>query len=241
MLNRDISKPLYSQIHSILVERIHSGEYGINSMIPSESALCNEFGVSRSTLRGVITQLVQVGLLYRVQGKGTFVAEPKITADTTVYVGIREQLEAQGYEVRTEVIDLIEIKAGKTIANKMGIHETDSVYKLVRVRYVKDSPLSLHISYIPKKFCSDLETQDLKNEQLCAILATEYKQVRKNVVETLESVVANADESAILQVKKGDPLLLLRDSIYNASGEMFEYSSVAFRGDRIQIQMQYKC
>lgn len=241
MLNRESSEPLYTQIQNILLDRINSEQYPANSLIPSESALCAEFGVSRSTLRGVINQFVQAGLLYRVQGKGTFVAEPKITTDTTMYIGIREQLEAQGYEVRTEVVDLQLISAGVSIARKMDIREGDKVYKLTRVRYVKDSPLSFHISYIPQKYCCDLETQDLENEQLCAILSIHYKQVRKSVTETLESVAANADESAILGVKKGDPLILLRDEIYNAKGEMFEYSSVAFRGDRHQIRMQYKC
>ena len=99
MLNRETAEPLYVQIHNILVDRLDANQYKANTMIPSESALCQEFGVSRTTLRSVITQLVQAGRLYRIQGKGTFVAEPKITADSTQYVGIREQLEQQGYEV----------------------------------------------------------------------------------------------------------------------------------------------
>lgn len=239
MLNREAAEPLYAQIHNILMDRINSGQYKVNTMIPSESSLCAEFGVSRMTLRSVITQMVQAGLLYRIQGKGTFVAEPKITTDSIMYVGIREQLEQQGYEVQTVVKDIQLINATTTIAKKMEINIGEPVYKLKRVRYVKDIPLSLHISYIPKKYCADLEKHDFQNEQLCVILNQNYKLARKSVTETLESVVANAEESALLKIKKGDPLLLLCDKIYDVYGNVYEYSTVVFRGDRMKVRLHY--
>ena len=66
---------------------------GIGDLIPSENELSKECGVSRMTVRNVITKLVQEGLLFRIPGKGTYVSEPKIIADTLSYAGIREQLE----------------------------------------------------------------------------------------------------------------------------------------------------
>lgn len=240
MLNRETAEPLYVQIHNILVDRLDANQYKANTMIPSESALCQEFGVSRTTLRSVITQLVQAGRLYRIQGKGTFVAEPKITADSTQYVGIREQLEQQGYEVRTEVLKVQIIEAEPAMAKKMELRLGEPVYKLERVRYVKDMPLSLHTSYIPVKYCEGLEHKDLKNEQLCVILSQDYHQVRAKVTETLESVTADAVESARLGIKRGSPLLLLCDKIYNVQGSLFEYSTVVFRGDRVKIRLQYE-
>ena len=95
MLDRSSSQPLYVQIRNILVSRLDSEQYRVNEQIPSEKTLCQEFGISRETLRSVLTELVREGRLYRVQGKGTFVAEPKITANAISYAGIRQQLEEQ--------------------------------------------------------------------------------------------------------------------------------------------------
>ena len=74
MLDRNNPKPLYQQLRDVLVDAIDSGRWGPNDKIPSENELSVTYGLSRMTVRSVITDLVREGLLYRVQGKGTFVA-----------------------------------------------------------------------------------------------------------------------------------------------------------------------
>lgn len=239
MLNRNIAEPLYVQVHNILLERINTDVYGVNTKIPSESELCAEFGVSRMTLRSVITELVRDGRLYRIQGKGTFVSEPKITANAGSYIGIREQLEQQGYEVKTMLLGVDNVLPSAEVAKILGLEVAEKVYVIRRLRYVKNEPLSLNTSYIPIKYCSGLEKQDFCNEQLCKILAHNYGLVRKTVNETLESVLATNEESTMLNILKGYPLLLLCDKIYDEEGRLFEYSRVVFRGDKIQINLQY--
>ena len=93
LLSREVSTSLHIQVREILLSRINSYIYPANSKIPSENDLSKEFGISRMTLRNVITELVWGGYLYRIQGKGTFVTEMKISAQSTQYIGIREQLE----------------------------------------------------------------------------------------------------------------------------------------------------
>lgn len=239
MLNRNIAEPLYVQVHNIMLDRINTDTYLVNTKIPSESELCAEFGISRMTLRSVITELVRDGKLYRIQGKGTFVSEPKITANSASYIGIREQLEQQGYEVKTTLLSVENGKPSASIAKMFGLENGEKVYIIKRLRYVKNEPLSLLTSYIPVKYCSGLEKQDFCNEQLCVILSKNYGFVRKTVNETLESVVATSEESTTLNIRKGYPLLLLCDKIYDVENRLFEYSKVVFRGDKIRINLQY--
>ena len=104
MLERDNPRPLYQQLRDILVDAIESGKWGPNEKIPSENNLSATYGLSRMTVRAVLTDLVKEGLLYRVQGKGTYVAE-KIRTLSPSYIGIREQLEKKGYEVETKVLE----------------------------------------------------------------------------------------------------------------------------------------
>ena len=240
MLERTNSTPLYIQVRDILSSRLESGEYKVNDKIPSESQLCSEFGISRVTLRSVLTELVRDGKLYRVQGKGTYVAEPKIEANTGSYVGVREQLETQGYDVSTIVLSVEKKECPPTIAARMGLSDGADVYHIRRLRKIKDVPLSIHDSYIPVAYSEGLEKSDFCNEQLCRILSDDYGLNRASVTEMIESVSARDDEAELLNIRKGYPLIRLRDIIADKTGKIFEYSSVVFRGDKMQIKMHFE-
>ena len=69
--------PLYKQLISIIKNDIHNGVYKAGDKIPSETELCQRYQVSRITVRSAINELVEEELLFKTQGKGTFVAEPK--------------------------------------------------------------------------------------------------------------------------------------------------------------------
>lgn len=238
MLERHNPKPLYQQLTEILRKKIEGKEWGPNEVIPSENVLSGEYGVSRMTARAVVSQFVREGLLYRVPGKGTFVAEPKITTANLTYMGIREQLERLGYQTTTKVLDVDIVPCPIRIQSVLNLDADSAVYAVRRLRSLKDSPLSIHISYIPATLCPNLENQDLVGEQLCIILDQKYGLTRKKVTETLESCVAGS-EAKLLEVKRGYPLLLLKDVISTADDVPFEYTEVFFRGDKIKIEFQY--
>ena len=103
-LQRDSAVPLYAQLEAILRAQSATEEFVPDQRIPSENELNRMYGVSRMTARGVLTTLVNDGLLFRVPGKGTFVAPLKINTVSPAYRGIREQLEGMGYETSTQLL-----------------------------------------------------------------------------------------------------------------------------------------
>ena len=105
-LQRDSAVPLYVQLEQVLRAKIASGEWKPNQRIPSENELNRMYGLSRMTARGVLTTLVNEGVLFRVPGKGTFLAPVKIDAISPAYGGVREQLEAMGYQTTTAVLSV---------------------------------------------------------------------------------------------------------------------------------------
>ena len=104
MLEKNSPKPLYQQLKDILVDAIDSEKWKANEKIPSENELSSIYGLSRMTVRSVLTDLVKEGLLYRVQGKGTFVAEKIVTVSPS-YIGIRELLEMMRKYVETRIVE----------------------------------------------------------------------------------------------------------------------------------------
>jgi len=238
-LDRSGSTPLYIQLANVLREKIERGEWKPDQKIPSENELNRMYGISRMTARQVLAQLVNEELLFRVQGKGTFVAHRKIGTRSPAYMGIREQLEQLGYATTTRVLSSDVITADVRVAEHLKISPEDKVYQLRRVRMVDSEPISLHTSYVPQKLAPRLAADDLVNRQLCVVLETEYGLRMSRVGESLESTLPSADEAALLRIRRSTPLLLLRQEISDARGQRFEYSRILFRGDKIRLEFHY--
>ncbi|MCL2694732.1 MAG: GntR family transcriptional regulator [Clostridiales bacterium] len=239
MIDKTCAKPLHRQMEEAIRRRLHTGEWAPGAPIPSENELGNENGISRMTVRNVITKLVQEGLLFRIAGKGTFVSEEKIDAKSLFYEGIREQLERLGYEVTTELLGVKACRGTKDVRQKLALGAEEKVYVIQRRRGVKGKPLSLHISYIPEKLAPGLENQNLVEEQLCTILSKQYGLTRSRVYEELESVAASKTEADLLDIPAGHPLLLLQDTLVDKYGVPFEFAKVIFRGDKLKLRLEF--
>lgn len=240
MLDRQSALPLHSQFENILRNKIESEELSVNSRIPSENELCKIYGISRMTVRSVLGRLVDEGLLYRVQGKGTFVAEPKIISGPLVRYGFREQLEQQGYETRTKLVSFEKNAALIKIAKILNIEQGSDIFVVKRLRYVKGVPLSFHTSYVPAQYFPNLESQDLEHHQMCNVIEKIYNFPILHRTETLEAVSAAPDEAWLLSIHPNSPLLLLENFVYTEKELPVEYSRIVFRGDKIKIKLEYR-
>lgn len=238
-LNRYDSTPLYAQLHTIIRNNISSGTWAPDNMIPSENELSRLYGVSRMTVRNVITQFVNEGLMYRIQGKGTFVSSPKIEISGLHYTGIRSQLEEMGHSVTTSLLSCDIIRSDERIASKLMITPGEEVYCVKRIRTTNGVNISYHESYVPVRLCPDLEKKPLIDEQLCTIISNDYLLSRSRVEETLESFTADEEKADYLNIYPGFPLILLEDKIYSPDNVLFEYTRVYFRGDKVKIRIEY--
>ncbi|KNZ42864.1 transcriptional regulator [Acetobacterium bakii] len=240
-INRENPKPLYIQLEELIRNNIESGMWKPNIAIPSESEMNRLYGVSRMTIRTACSQLVQDGILYRVPGKGTFVAEPKIITESLAYMGFREQLERMGYEeITTELLNVSEKEATYGVAQRLRCQQGTLILEIERLRFLKGEPISLHYSRIPYALCKNLSDHALEEEQLCTILKKEYNLKPSRVSETLESVRASEKESQLFKVPRGYPLLVLEDILYDKDDQPYEYSKVVFRGDKIKLKYEYR-
>ena len=240
MLDRNNPKPLYAQFEDLLRSAIMAGEWETNHAIPSENELSRTYGLSRMTVRSVITQLVKEGLLFRVQGKGTFVAAPKITTRSPAYMGIREQLEEMGYEISTELKTFEVRQANAHVARALEVEKGSEVTYIKRLRFVGGQPISIHRSYLPTELCPSLSADSLESEQLCVVVEREFGMKAATVSESLESVLASAEEAELLGIDRSYPLLLLEDINKTVDGKIFEYTKVLFRGDKIKLHFEYQ-
>lgn len=239
MLDRNSPIPLYAQLEDILRSAILNHRWAVNTAIPSEIELSKDYSLSRMTVRSVITRLVNEGLLYRVQGKGTFVAEPKIATRSLAYMGIREQLEGMGYETTTQLVSFEILRADAFLSDALAVPLGEPIWYIERVRAIKDDPISIHRSYIPKRLCPILTDEHMETEQLCVMLQREYGLKADKVSESHTAMLAGERDAELLLAEPRCALLVLEETNRTGGGVVFEYSKVLFRGDRIKLCFEF--
>lgn len=239
MLDKHGPLPLHIQLENIIIQKIEDEEWPANASIPSENELCKIYGISRMTVHSALNHIAEAGLVYRVPGKGTFVSPPKIVSTPPTRIGIREQLEQQGYETSTKIIG-VEVRVPPAKAAKaLGIGRSELIYIIRRVRYIKGEPLSYHISYIPSKLFPGLENQNFADEQMCDIMEKQYHCEIVRRLETLEAVTATPEEASLLSVRTACPLLLLENTVFTFHDSPVEFTKIIFRGDKIKLKLEF--
>lgn len=235
LLDRRINKnspiPIYYQLKQIILEFIKNGDLKPGDTLPTESELNEIFEISRTTSRQALTELVRDGYLYRVKGKGTFVASPKITQDfLNKLETYNEQMERLNKVPSTKVLALTLTPAFGEIADVFGISSGDDVIMLSRLRFADGVPNVIVDTYMPLKFKAIL-TRNMERTSLYQFFKQEFGIDIAYVHRELEAVVAGRQESEMLHVNIGYPIQKVRTIAYEKSESVVEYSIARYRGD----------
>lgn len=232
--------PKYQMLKETILGKIITGTWAPGMLIPAEPELCQQFGVSRITVRHAIGDLVHEGRLRTVQGKGTFVAAPKLEERFVQRVfGLYEDMERRGLHLTTEVIRQEVVPASSDVATCLGIAEGERVHVLVRVRSVEEEKLLISTTYIPERLCPELANDDLSTGSLYQLLRTRYGLTLYRGKRTLEAIAAGQWEARLLDLALASPLLRLNSIAYLQNGQAFEYSQALHRGDRALIELEF--
>ena len=236
-VNRESNNALYSQLEDIIHEQIETGQLKPGQAISSERELSRIYGLSRMTVRRALDRLVSAGFLTRVSGKGTYVSEPKMSFSALSLEGLREQAYKMGRNFESNIITFEKVIASGSVLKNLDIVEETPVYKIERVFFADDIPVSMHRSFIPCDLAPDLTDKDLQNESLYSTLHSKYQLEFDHATEMLETTLAKPSESLILGIPTGSPMLLLRITMFNEENRPVEYVKVLFRGDKVQLTL----
>ncbi|NLP35709.1 MAG: GntR family transcriptional regulator [Clostridiales bacterium] len=238
-LDKNLPIPLYYQIKQMILEAIKKEKIVVGDMIPTELDLCERCKVSRPTVRQAISELVSEGYLYRLKGKGTFVAKPKIQAMfLNKLLSFNEEMNIKGLTPSTKVLDLKVVADNPSINSLLNLSERDKLIYLERVRYANDEPIVYLKTYIPYEPYSDLLNQDFVHNSLYAMLEDIYNKRVTRVHRKIEAVNATRKEAELLEISKGDAISRVRTLAYTKDDETIEYSIAKYRGDRNEFSVE---
>jgi GntR family transcriptional regulator len=232
--------PKYHYVKQIVLARIANGTWRPGALLPTEPELCQEFGVSRITVRKALDDLAHEGKVHTVQGKGRYVSSPKIGERFVQRsYGFYEDMTRRGLRLETQVLRQEVIPAPQEVADRLRIGEGTPVHVLVRLRSVDGEKLLISTTYVPEALCPTLVHEDLSRGSLFSLLRERYGLAIARGERSLEAVAAGQWEARLLDLALASPLLRLVSVAYLPDGRVMEYSDTLQNGGRARVDVEF--
>ncbi|WP_048710629.1 GntR family transcriptional regulator [Microvirga massiliensis] len=227
--------PLYQQVRDQLSAalRATAGNPGFEL---SDANLAKRFGVSRITVRRAVDDLVEAGLLYRVQGRGTFACKPK-QAEQLTLTSFLDSWSSQGGKPRVDIAEFSRSTADEDVASRLGIPPASEVSSIKRLRFLDDTLVAVDRRYLRADYGRDLKVQDLKASSL-----VDYLRNREGVdldygEMEIEARLATDADCADLLIGFGQPVLVRQVTLSSQDGVPILTGVSVYRADRIKYRV----
>jgi GntR family transcriptional regulator len=234
-LDFDSRVPLYAQLEVVLAASIADGTYAPGSQLPNEESLLERFGVSRTTLQKTVQNLIKRGLIEIRRGKGTFVAQPRITQELTELSGFVEDMQALGRHPTARLVDQQVLPATEAAARQLGLMAGTPVVRIQRVRLADGVPLSFDETWLPKAIGERIIGNDLDTEPIFTLLEQKYDTPLLEAEYRLEATCADMTVARELGIERGSPIFLIERTSYSDGHRPVDYEKLHYRGDQIQF------
>jgi GntR family transcriptional regulator len=225
-------EPKYWGLKRHLLEVLSSLPPG--SPIPTERSLAAQFDVSRTTVRQALAELTVEGRLLRVQGKGTFAAEPKM-AQRLQLSSYTEDMRAQGREPSSKLLDVAELPADPELARLLAIRQGAKVLRLQRLRLADGEPMAMETTHLPLGRFRGLRRYVTGGTSLYQVLRERFDVEMGHAEETIETALAGPYEAELLGADVGMPMLLLSRHSFDTEERPVEWVRSVYRGDRYKF------
>ncbi|UCZ53636.1 GntR family transcriptional regulator [Bacillus shivajii] len=237
MINKNSPVPIYYQLEEGIKKQIDNGDLKAGDLLPSERVLSEKFDVSRMTIRQAITNLVNEGLLNREKGKGTFVAEKKFEQPLTKLTSFSEDMKMRGFLPSTEIHDFQAVEISSALCKELNLQAGERGFEVSRVRLANNEPMAFEVTTLPEAIFKNV-TIDLAESSLYEYVEEHLGLKIKGAKQTIEPAVATHQESEILKINAGDPVLILKRKSFLTDGRPFEYVQSVYRGDRYKFMIE---
>lgn len=234
MLDKTGTVPIYSQVKEFVREKIEAGVWPPGTLIPSERDFCEQFGISRMTVRQALGELVSEGLVVREKGKGTFVALPRLRQRLTRLSGFSDDMHARGKQPGATLLSIRLVPAKPSAARALGILPHEEIVVIERLRLADGEPLAIEVSHLHFAGMEGLVGRD-HIDSLYRLLGDEFAVQPTRAEQEIEASRATTREEDLLRLERGAPVLRTRRTSYDAYGRPFEYAEAVYRGDRYTL------
>jgi GntR family transcriptional regulator len=227
--------PKGEQLRSILedvIGALHPGD-----PLPSERELAERYDVARMTVRAEITRLAAEGLVERVQGRGTYVAEPRV-AQAAALSSFTEDMRARGLTAGSRVLSQEVLPADAVVARGLDVEPGAPVVRLRRVRTADGDPMALEEAFLDAGRFAALAEEDLEGASLFDVLESRFGARFPTADQRVVAVEIVGEDANLLRVAPGRAGLKFHTVLLDADERPLAYAWSLFRGDRYEIRLR---
>ncbi|MDQ1629464.1 MAG: GntR family transcriptional regulator [Actinomycetota bacterium] len=206
------------------------------SALPSERELAERFGVARMTVRAQIERMAHRRLVYRQQGRGTFVAERRL-AHTEHLTSFTEDMQARGLVAGARMLGVDTLRAGRGLAARLEVPAGSRVARIRRVRTADGVPMAVEQTHLPARRFPGLADEDLATRSLYELLAERYDVTIAEAVQRVTVTTLQAADAELLETPRGEPAFQIERITRDGDGVVIEFAASIYRGDRYEVLM----
>ncbi|MER6987581.1 histidine utilization repressor [Saccharopolyspora hirsuta] len=231
--SRRESAPAYRRLKDVLIEQIGTGRWPEGELLPSESQLVNALGLSRMTINRALRELSAEGLVNRLAGVGTFVAERKSSSALYEVRNIADEVQRRGHRHRTDVVLLREEPADPRAHRLFGIAEGRPVFHSVVVHFEDGVPIQLEDRHVNPELAPDYLDQDFAVQTPNSYLSRIAPLGKGEHV--VEAVLGTAEDCALLGIEPSEPCLLIHRRTWS-EGRLVSTARLLHPGSRFRLE-----
>ena len=219
----------HETVRRYLIAQIEGG-MSAHEKLPTERDLAARFGVNRLTIRRAIDDLERHGMVYRVQGSGTFVSATPISK-TLEFTSFSEDMRQRDMVPGSLSVSLSVEPAGMEVGYALGLSPALPVVLIRRVRTANGAPMCLETTRLPAELVPGLE-HGIHGDSLYDDLADRFGIDVVRADQQIQATVLSQEDAAELQVPPFSPAFLVQRTAYDARGRAVEFAQSLYRGDR---------
>jgi GntR family transcriptional regulator, histidine utilization repressor len=228
---------LYQKVQRHLLEQIAQGHLKPGNRVPSEHELVRQFSISRMTANRVLSQLATEGVVTRVAGVGTFVAEPRVHAHPLQIRNIADEIHARGHSHECRVISLTTVQATDELAERCAVAIGSKLDHSLLVHLENGAPLQVEDRYVNPKLVRNYLAHDFTKVTPHEVL------IRAAPIQRAEHIVrAMLPDRAmrkLLALKKDEACLLIRRRTWSEQ-RIVSAADLYHPGSRYELTGQFK-
>jgi GntR family histidine utilization transcriptional repressor len=235
-INRGAPEPIYQQIKTTIQQHIASGEWLAGQKLPSENELVAALEVSRMTINRALSELTQEGLIKRVHGLGSFVAERPRHASLIELQDIALEVAEDGKQHRSWILQQATITADAHISAQLELPLASLVFHLSAVHYQDELPIQLESRYVNPAAMPNFIEQDFNRTTATAYLMGQFKP--DEMEHRVSAMMPDSQTRELLAMQGAQPCLQLTRRTWRQQ-QVVTYVTLTYPGDRYELGARY--
>ncbi len=234
-IDRDEFKPLYAQIAEQLIAYIKGNGLKSGDPLPSQNELIKHYGVSTITVRIAMQRLETDGIIKRIRGKGTFVAEKKIIENVAGIRSLEDRLAEIGFEITNQYVESYMASPADRIRHDLKLRKPSKTFKIRRLKLLKSAVLALETRHFPSKIASRFKQNELETEPFVRLFARYPDVAICRIKYTTRASLVSEMEAEMMNIEKEIPVLIQYGVFYNQQDLPVMAGRVTYLADKIEL------